>query len=450
MKEKKGFTLVELLAVIVILAVILVIAVPQIMSVIESARKGSIESTAKLIAEGAEREYTNRKILGKDTNVLCSDVSSMNSNDYGSCSISFDNTGKATVTITGKGKFEGYTCNGNSTNMECVKGETSEPAETDAQYFSYSEVEGGVAITGYLAVSDVINDVIVKDKDKCVAYLLSTIENPSDTQKEYANTWCSGNALDNGRTLKDAVQEGDIPSSDYETAGLEVTYNGGGTDVVIPSEIDGKKVVGIADNAFTSAGVTPTTISNTKKVSVSYLNNNKKDVAAIPLIGTPLPDGLGITSVVIPSTVKSIGDRAFANNQITEVVIPSSVTSIGDSAFFNNQLVSLTISGSVGGSAFGNNKLTTLTLLDGVVSIGGSAFDDNQLTEVVIPSSVTSIGRGAFSKTDSSNQNLSKIVNKTGKSFEWGNIISYYGSAVYNFITGTVPNDYGNVEVVSE
>ena len=313
MKKKKGFTLVELLAVIVILAVILVIAVPQIMSVIESARKGSIESTAKLIAEGAEREYTNRKILGKDTNIECSDVSSMNSNDYGTCVITFDNRGKATVKVTGKGKFEGYTCNGNSTNMECVKSDTSEPAETDAQYFAYSEVEGGVAITGY------------------------NIE--------------------------------------------------GGLDVVIPSEIDGKKVVEIAYAAFTSSGVTPTNMANTNKVSVSYLNNNKKDVAAIPLLGAPLPDGLGITSVVIPSTVKSIGDRAFVNNQITEVVIPSSVTCIG---------------------------------------------------------------RGAFSKTDSSNQNLSKIVNKTGKSFEWGDIISYYGSAVYSFITGTVPNDYGNVEVVSE
>ena len=57
MKKKEGFTLVELLAVIVILAVILVIAVPQIISVIESARKGSIELTAKLIAEGSERIY---------------------------------------------------------------------------------------------------------------------------------------------------------------------------------------------------------------------------------------------------------------------------------------------------------------------------------------------------------------------------------------------------------
>ena len=374
MQKNKGFTLVELLSVIVILAVILVIAVPQIMSVIESARKGSIESTAKLIAEGAEREYTNRKILGKDTNVLCSDVSSMNSNDYGTCVITFDNTGKATVKVTGKGKFEGYTCNGDSINMECVKGEIPGSTETAAQYFSYSEVEGGVSITGY------------------------NIE--------------------------------------------------GGTDVVIPSNIDGKKVVAIAYAAFTSSGVTPTNMTNTNKASVSYLNNNKKDVAAIPLIATPLPDGLGITSVVIPSTVKSIGNRAFVNNQITEVVIPSSVTSIGKDAFFNNQLVSLTISGSVGASAFENNKLTTLTLLDGVVSIDLGAFKNNKLTEVTIPSSVTSIGRGAFFKSGSSNQNLSKIINKTGKSFEWGDIISY--DSRYGFITGTVPNSYGNVEVVSE
>ena len=134
MKKKKGFTLVELLAVIVILAVILVMAVPQIMSVIESARKGSIESTAKLIAEGAEREYTNRKILGKDTNIKCSDVSSMNSNDYGTCVITFDNRGKATVKVTGKGKFEGYTCKGNSTNMECVKNGNASEYKKASEY----------------------------------------------------------------------------------------------------------------------------------------------------------------------------------------------------------------------------------------------------------------------------------------------------------------------------
>jgi len=39
----KGFTLVELLAVIVILAIILVIAVPQIMDTIESSRIAAME-----------------------------------------------------------------------------------------------------------------------------------------------------------------------------------------------------------------------------------------------------------------------------------------------------------------------------------------------------------------------------------------------------------------------
>ena len=404
MKKKKGFTLVELLAVIVILAVILVIAVPQIMSVIESARKGSIESTAKLIAEGAEREYTNRKILGKDTNIKCTDVSSMNSNDYGTCVITFDNTGKATVKVTGKGKFEGYTCNGNSTNMECVKGEIPGSTETDAQYFAYSDVNDGTEVVktadvtikdknkceSYLAskfnipdddeegkklketvcaggiyegsmsslVSSgnipsrdyetagievnwiIINNVTVKDKDKCVSYLQTKF---SGLGEENANTYCSGGAL------KAEVQQGVIPSSDYETAGLEVTtveeeiiitgYNvDGGLDVVIPSMINGKKVVGIARNAFTSRGVVPTNISNTKKASVSYLYNtkNKSNIRRLLDVG-----GLGITSVVIPSTVKSIGQSAFKNNKLTEVTIPSSVTSIGDWAFAGNRGITI-------------------------------------------------------------------------------------------------------------
>ena len=51
----------------------------------------------------------------------------MNSNDYGTCVITFDNRGKATVKVTGKGKFEGYKWKGNSTNMECIKSDVSEP-----------------------------------------------------------------------------------------------------------------------------------------------------------------------------------------------------------------------------------------------------------------------------------------------------------------------------------
>ena len=481
MKKKKGFTLVELLAVIVILAVILVIAVPQIMSVIESARKGSIESTAKLIAEGAEREYTNRKILGKDTNIKCSDVSSMNSNDYGTCSISFDNAGKATVKVTGKGKFEGYTCNGNSTNVECVKGEIPGSTETAVQYFGYEE--------------NAIDEVIVKDKDKCITFLKTNIYPEDD-----ANTICSGNKLKKDDwTLRDDVLQGNIPSSDYETAGLEVTYGTyitgynieGGLDVVIPSMINGKKVVGIADNAFTSAGVTPTTISNTKKESASYLYN-KDRITTTPLVSGPTISGLGITSVIIPNTVKSIGGGAFFGNKLTEVTIPSSVASIGDRAFIENQLTSLTIldgvtsigsyafSGNkltkltipgsvknIGDSAFHSNKLTSITLSVGVTNIGSYAFSGNQLTNVLIPSSVDYIGERAFELTCVSSwsassgcviagkyhNELTKIVNKTNKAFDWGYIINGISSSEYTFITGNVTSFYKEnhvIKIVSE
>ena len=58
MKSNKGFTLVELLAVIVILAIIALIATPVILGIIEDARKSANERSAELIKEGASNAYS--------------------------------------------------------------------------------------------------------------------------------------------------------------------------------------------------------------------------------------------------------------------------------------------------------------------------------------------------------------------------------------------------------
>ena len=52
MKNNKGFTLVELLAVIVILAIILAIAVPGISKILEGSKKSAFEADAKMLITG--------------------------------------------------------------------------------------------------------------------------------------------------------------------------------------------------------------------------------------------------------------------------------------------------------------------------------------------------------------------------------------------------------------
>ena len=119
-KPRRGFTLVELLAVIVILAVILVIAVPSIMSTITESRKGALASSAKLIASSVETAYISNQTLGIEKDIECRDISNYTDEDYAICSIKFVD-GKAQVKIIGNGKFEGMAvCSGTKENAEVV------------------------------------------------------------------------------------------------------------------------------------------------------------------------------------------------------------------------------------------------------------------------------------------------------------------------------------------
>jgi len=68
---KKGFTLVELLAVIVVLGVIALIAVPQILNVVEDSRKGAFKDSASGLLEAAEFYYT--QYAGQDIELNLAD-----------------------------------------------------------------------------------------------------------------------------------------------------------------------------------------------------------------------------------------------------------------------------------------------------------------------------------------------------------------------------------------
>ena len=263
--KKKGFTLVELLAVIVILAVILVIAVPKIMDTIQNSKEGTLMSSAKLIASQAEKKYVENQVLGINDVISCDDVVKTTDADYDYCNISFDSDGKASVTISGNGKFEGMAvCNATKTSASI-----SDNCYTDEACFAYSGI-----------VSDFdINETA------CEAYFIA-----DGAPAEMIAEVCGSKVI-----LKDMIDEatanGVNPISILIAEGVisNVTTGGAmitgyayhdfacGTDVWVPDTIDNMTVTGIGDYAFTTEGVDPTpnpVLNKEKEYNLMPLKNN--------------------------------------------------------------------------------------------------------------------------------------------------------------------------------
>ena len=173
-------------------------------------------------------------------------------------------------------------------------------------------------------------------------------------------------------------------------------YDDGTTSIVIPSEIDGKKVTSMGESAFFECE--------------------------------------NLTNIVIPNSVKCIEKNAFSGcYSLTGITIPDSVTTIGNSAFSRcYKLEDIQISDAtydIGFDAFvatawlsaafdnddpyiilnhvlievkGDKSITNFTIPDSVTSIAGAAFRGfNNLTTVTIPDSVKYIGDYAFNQCTS-------------------------------------------------
>ena len=113
-----------------------------------------------------------------------------------------------------------------------------------------------------------------------------------------------------------------------------------------------------------------------------------------------------LTSVMIPNTVKRIGNEAFRRSGIRSISIPDSVTIIGESAFSRcANLTAVTLN--EGLKEIRNytflecTKLSDVKLPASITSIGNKAFSKTAITSIVIPNRVTAIGLRAFQGCDS-------------------------------------------------
>ena len=174
--KQKGFTLVELLAVIVVLAIIALISVPILLNVIDKAKKGAVKDSVYGVEEAANLYYAQNYTTGVSGlyNIKEDNIKYKGSVDKGL--VYYGDNGLTTILIY-DGKYCGYKYQnsepevGNVVNNKCIiKDKAIEESELTKVDSDGSYVAGGMngtepVISGNLIPITIENDGTVKKAD---------------------------------------------------------------------------------------------------------------------------------------------------------------------------------------------------------------------------------------------------------------------------------------------
>ena len=158
----------------------------------------------------------------------------------------------------------------------------------------------------------------------------------------------------------------------------------------------------------------------------------------------------------LPSTLKHIGMAAFSGCNVTDgpdYIYQRNPDGSENTAILNSYAganKSITLPSQIkeiGMYAFDKCGITSVTLNSGLEKIGKKAFLRNQISVFDLPSSITTIEEEAFSKWNDSNPNLTKVINRTGKAFDWTNVIDSVYLTPQVFITGTAHTTSSDVQI---
>jgi len=178
---KKGFTLVELLAVIVILAIVLAIAVPTITGIIANAKKNAFASDANMILKGVDYQLLQDSTylddsINKSKLITDLDISAMN---YEEITLSYTADKKVYIYIKGKEKWDGLVACGTFNNILVGDGSQCEiPTEEEPTIVNPPELVKGLFPVIW---DETINDWVQVSADDPDWY------DYSPTKKQWAN-----------------------------------------------------------------------------------------------------------------------------------------------------------------------------------------------------------------------------------------------------------------------
>src|SRR5574344_820408 len=205
--KKKGFTLIEMLAVIIILALIAVIAVPTIIKLVENTKKETFITSIENLMTSFESLNNDAHLTGEkyDSLIATSDLLPVNVNKFQSGQILYDDNEDVKVEFVTNGD---YCATGTLDNLQVTKGgcadlDNSEPIIDNISFVATSgtirmiitahDPESGIKNISYsLNNADFIsisNDYTIRDLDEATTYnIVIRVTNGKDMYTDESRT----------------------------------------------------------------------------------------------------------------------------------------------------------------------------------------------------------------------------------------------------------------------
>lgn len=340
--KKKGFTLVELLAVIAILAILVLIVLPQVLTMFRKSKEDAFIIEARAVMNAARKKLADDSFKGDlEEKVYCSSL--------GEKENELEISGRTIYYMIHviNGRIDSYVISDNTEHTVFDTDENADFTADDIKELYPNVIEIKDCDFDYLMATGGINP---DDGVSTQVYIDGRLVNvPYSGFTGYS---CQISGLD------------PTPSKYFEFNKSTKTitkYYGEEKVVIIPCKIAGVRVENIGNEAF----------------------KNKKS----------------IEQVIMPDTVKTIGDNAFSGCNINSLSLSNNITKIGCGAFYQNKLISVLFPKTL--KEIGNTSCSVGTF-EANPSLKGVRFQSN---------SIEVIGGRSFLATALSAVDMSSLTN---------------------------------------
>lgn len=349
MKNKKGFTIIELMGTIVILALISAIVIPSVLSIIRRIKNDAYTDQVGYIIKAAEKWSVNNTDSFSETRNFYLSVDELIAGGYLEKDKLIDPRDNVTlmsgcITIEFKSEYNQYSYD--YSDESCLGSPESPGSNQGTTLASCFTVSGGT-ITGYTC-GDTIISIPGKIND--------------------VNVTGIGNAAFKNKGLVGLqLPEGLLQIGNEAFSGNNLTR------VIFPESLSY-----IGTSAFTKNKLTIVAIpNNVAFIGVDAFVNNR------------------ITSLTLGNGISALNTNVFMDNQIRNLLIPNSVNSIAAGALSMNRIVNIEIPASVTTfdcSAFEINNMETIKFLGTNTNIANVSACTNSVERYSIASMIVPVG----------------------------------------------------------